>query len=73
MIEAAYNFAYTQVLGQNVITYIGAINFILVFTALIMGLAVDKGKVSQVTFETVAYFTLAVTLINGILGLLLLL
>ena len=72
MIESVWIFAHIPIFGISLISYLGAINFILVFTSLIMGLAVHKGKVNPITFETMAYFTLFVTLVHGILGLLLL-
>mgnify|MGYP001587643459 CR=1 FL=1 len=72
MIELAFKIAYSSLLGISMITYLGIINFILVITALIMGLAMNNGKVNPLTYEIVAYFAIVITLINGILGLLLL-
>jgi len=73
MIEAAFNFAHTRILGLDVIDYIGIINLVLILGAFILGILASRGKANPITHETVAYFAIAVTLVNGILGLLLLL
>ncbi len=73
MIESAFKIAYTQILGISLITYLAAINFVLILAAFILGIAASRGKANPITHETVAYFAVFFTLINGILGLLLLL